>query len=712
MEELQYIVDDSTIVELLGIQNFTSAESAILELVKNAYDAKALTLYLNFTDSELEIIDDGFGMNESDIKQHWMHIGKSDKQYEVIDEKNNKRIQAGSKGVGRFALSRLGKNIELYSKRDGFEAVVWKTDWAKATVEKFEGVCVRGTKIKIGYLREKWTKKRIDNLCKYLEVTYHDDSMEIYVTYEDEKHLIPAHFNVPRPGINCKSSIVLEYEKGALNTHISSDEFKDEAEEYCKGINLHTFDVSTNVTAELKHSEIGSFLGEELEEKLNQLGKFTANFYFNVVSSLADGDKFLYKCTSTPESIEYGIILYRNAFSIASYDGTKDWLGLGRRSRKSPAAASHPTGAWRVRENQLAGFVSIDKQENANLQDLTNRQGLDESEYYQLFVEIILLGIAEFERYRQTIIRKINAKNYAPKDESKTPVIDKVVKAPLSIKTLSDVEAKQLAKEIKVTKKDEKESKKSREETEARYKYDVRILNVLATTGLKASSIAHEMKNDLSIVSGWYEKIVDALKEYGMWEELTSEENTQVAFKNVPQLLEDNQEVSKKLIIFMKTMLEEVEKKQFELSSQNIYDRVKKIKDIWERDYAWANIALNIDQMIEFQISEDILQVIFDNLILNSVQQNEKRKHINIIIRAFKQGDLLQFEYYDDGVGLDEKYKSNPFKILEVHETTRKNGHGLGMWIVNNTTVMSGGEIQNIEGENGFHIQFTIGGKM
>lgn len=712
MEELQYIVDDSTIVELLGIQNFTSAESAILELVKNAYDAKALTLYLNFKEDELEIIDDGFGMNEDDIKQHWMHIGKSDKKYEVVDEKNNKRIQAGSKGVGRFALSRLGKEIELYSKRDGFDAVVWKTDWSKATVEKCEGVCVRGTKIKIGGLREKWSKKRLDNLCKYLEVTYHDDSMEMYVSYDNEKHLIPAHFNVARPGINCKSSIVLEYENGVLNTHILSDEFKDEAEKYCKGINVHKFDVSTNVNAEIRHSDIGVLLGEELQDKLKRLGRFEANFYFNVVTSLADGEKFLYKSTTTPESIEYGIILYRNAFSISSYDGKKDWLGLGRRSRKSPAAASHPTGSWRIRENQLAGFVSIDKLENANLQDLANRQGLDENEYYQLFVEIILLGITEFERYRQLIIRNVNAKNNVDDESKKTPVIDKVVKAPLSIKTLSDEEAKQLAKEIKVTKKDEKESKKSREETEARYKYDVRILNVLATTGLKASSIAHEMKNDLSTVSGWYEKIINALKDYGMWEELTSDENTQVAFRNVPQLLEDNQEVSKKIIVFMKTMLEEIEKKQFEFYSQNIYERVKKIKDIWERDYAWANIALDIDQAIEFRISEDILQVIFDNLILNSVQQNEKKKHINIIIKAIKQGDLIQFDYYDDGVGLDEKYESNPFKILEVHETTRKNGHGLGMWIVNNTIVMSGGEIQNINGDNGFHIQFTIGGKM
>lgn len=58
-----------------------------------------------------------------------------------------------------------------------------------------------------------------------------------------------------------------------------------------------------------------------------------------------------------------GVILYRNAFSISAYEGKKDWLGFGKRSRKSPAAASHPTGAWRVRENQISGKVEIDKRQ-------------------------------------------------------------------------------------------------------------------------------------------------------------------------------------------------------------------------------------------------------------------------------------------------------------------------------------------------------------
>ena len=84
MEELKYIIEDKTIAELLGVQNFTNDESAILELVKNAYDAKSNSVILTFDGSKLTITDDGKGMNSDDIKKHWMHVGKSEKGYEII----------------------------------------------------------------------------------------------------------------------------------------------------------------------------------------------------------------------------------------------------------------------------------------------------------------------------------------------------------------------------------------------------------------------------------------------------------------------------------------------------------------------------------------------------------------------------------------------------------------------------------------------------
>lgn len=155
MEELKYVIEDSTIAELLGVQNFSTDEAAILELVKNAYDANALNLKITFQNDTLRFEDNGIGMNADDIKKHWMHIGKSSKEYEIIDENNKKRIQAGSKGVGRFALSRLGYRVCLKSKKIDSVGVIWKTDWNTSVLDENYDIHTKGTDIEIMHCMKK-----------------------------------------------------------------------------------------------------------------------------------------------------------------------------------------------------------------------------------------------------------------------------------------------------------------------------------------------------------------------------------------------------------------------------------------------------------------------------------------------------------------------------------------------------------------------------
>ncbi len=711
MEKLQYVIEDKTISELLGKQNFSTDESAILELVKNAYDASASFVKLIFENDILTVIDDGTGMNINDIKTNWMHVGKSPKKYSTVLENNQIRVLAGSKGVGRFALARLGEATSVFSQKDGFPGVVWETDWNTSTVAIDETITEQGTKIIIKNLRIKWNKKKIENLVLFLSKTYNDNVMRIIVSHPDINTEITSYITELIPGINCLAKINLKYDSTThtLTTEVVSDEFLDAAEKYCKDIDLKYYFQTIDIFDELKANDQWELSENELKNNLLQLGDFSAEFSFTISPTKADVEKFLYKHYTLPSEALKGVILYRNAFSISSYEGKKDWLGFGKRSRKSPAAATHPTGSWRVRENQMAGKVEIDKQRNGVLQDLSNRQGLDENIFYELFVEIVLSGIKGFERYRQNIIRHINVKN-APVEEKQAPVSEKIVSNPSSVANLSKEETMLLAAEIKAYQKAHTEAQRERDDVETRYKYDVRILNVLATVGLKASSIAHEMRNDRNSVADNIDNIVAALKKFDMWDELTSPEYTEKSYQNVPYLLETNKQVSSKLLAFMNTMLSEIEKKQFEPSWQSINDIIQRIKKNWENDYAWISITINMDDNLCFMISEDYLQVIFDNLILNSIQQNESLNHLDITIGVTLSGSVLLFSYADSGKGLDKKYLKNPEKILEVHETTRKKGHGLGMWIVNNTVTMSSGEITKIDGNNGFHIEFTIGG--
>ena len=710
MEELKYVIEDSTIAELLGVQNFTNAESAILELVKNAYDAEVLNLTIKFNENQLIIEDDGIGMNAEDIKKYWMHIGKSQKKYNIIDKNNKNRVLAGSKGLGRFALARLGENVRLFSKKENDNSVVWTTDWNSSKLDYDNTFNKNGTKIIIDNLRDKWGKRKVENLVDFLQKIYNDDSMKIKLLYNNEEKIIKKHFLEPILGENCTTNINLFYDsiKRNLTIEIKSDEFQEEAKKNCPNIDLKFQNFIINLSDELK----GDFDldNNEIDTVLTEIGDFKAQFYFYIASSTQEVEKFLYKYKIIPNPLKSGIVLYRNAFGISSYEGNKDWLGLGKRARKSPAAASHPTGAWRVRENQLSGMIEIDKKDNKKLQDLSNRQGLEENIYYQVFIEIIIRGIKEFERYRQEIIRKIikNNKNSLIL-EKKESIISKIISNPKSLEKLSIDDKKELVTELKNERDLQIKSEKDKKEIEERYKYDVQILNVLATNGLKASSIAHEMKNDRNTIAFNNEYIIDALKEYKMWDILNTEEKTEIEYKNVPYLLDKNTTTTKKILLFIDSMLDNIEKSQFQIGLKNIVDIIDKIKEIWKKDYSWINIEIKSDRNIDFELSEDILHVVFDNLILNSIQQNEEKQNLDIKIYIEQIESLIKFKYTDNGKGLEKKYLLNPKKILEVHETTRKNGHGLGMWILNNTVNISGGEILSIKGEEGFSIEFTLG---
>lgn len=123
--------------KLIGLENFSTEEGAVIELVKNTYDADANNCILIFdlkvkkakivnednTESEIEkfekenssiyIIDNGIGMNDKTIQNQWMTIGTDDKLYEHTTE--NGRVKTGAKGIGRFALNRLGMLTNMTS---------------------------------------------------------------------------------------------------------------------------------------------------------------------------------------------------------------------------------------------------------------------------------------------------------------------------------------------------------------------------------------------------------------------------------------------------------------------------------------------------------------------------------------------------------------------------------------------------------------------
>ena len=107
MEKLKYKISSRATI-LLGRESVSKVESAIIELIKNSYDADSniCFLYFDITNNSLFLIDNGTGMTKQIIEDYWMTIGTDNKKTDYISLKG--RIKSGEKGIGRFALDRLG----------------------------------------------------------------------------------------------------------------------------------------------------------------------------------------------------------------------------------------------------------------------------------------------------------------------------------------------------------------------------------------------------------------------------------------------------------------------------------------------------------------------------------------------------------------------------------------------------------------------------
>ena len=728
-DKLNYIVEDNIIAEVLGRNNFSTKESAILELIKNAYDAGASKLNLIFKKSEntgrlmLEIIDDGSGMNENDIRQAWMHVGKSTRDYKDSD---TGRIFAGSKGIGRFALARLGESIDMFTKKESEIGYHWQTNWNSSEIDIDYNIASQGTRIQINELRDKWSTKSIKPLKNYISKTYRDSKMKISIMFlvengeslEEETELIWTN---PKIGENYLESIAINYnsKNKILSGQVLSDEFNDSVLKMTsKNIKEYLFE--QNMIDEL-NKEISELIIEEediekqditeqmIADLLEEVGSFEGQLYFSLNSiSQVDKEKYEYKYTSLSNRFNIGVILYRNAFSIDSFEGRTDWLELGKRSTSSPAAASHPTGSWRVRRNQLSGYILIDKEENSHIEDISNRQGIVQNIHFIILKKIIDSALKEFESYRQSIIRDIRK---IKDKENRTSVIkevnienkiDSFIEQSKSIEELTIEDLVEMKNKLSEYKNKVNDITFEKMEVEENYRYEAQLLNVLATLQLKISSLSHELHNNRNTIAANPEKIEEALKRKYDWEELKSEKPSS---RNIPLLLKNLEKDLEKVLDLSDTIIDENKKERFEPREYSLEVLVEEIVEKWKTQYNWVNFKTNCTGEDIIMISYDYLMIILDNLILNSVQVNEYRKELEISVDFdYNEGKLL-LEYSDNGKGLDKKYKNNPLKILNVHEGTREDGHGLGMWMVNNTVYKLNGNISIDAETKGFNLK-------
>jgi signal transduction histidine kinase len=118
MPTLTFTVDSALLAEL-GEKLVESAHVALVELVKNSYDADATKVMVRFTPQprggpDIEISDNGAGMTYDEVQQYWMRIATTHKRKNNISPKYG-RPRTGEKGIGRFSCRRLGEKLRLTS---------------------------------------------------------------------------------------------------------------------------------------------------------------------------------------------------------------------------------------------------------------------------------------------------------------------------------------------------------------------------------------------------------------------------------------------------------------------------------------------------------------------------------------------------------------------------------------------------------------------
>lgn len=433
-----YFSTAARITKLLGSESVANPIIALLELIKNAYDADATELKIIFENLRLgtgriRVIDNGIGMDANDIQRKWMRAATDDKEREPISKKGRRKI--GEKGIGRFATQRLAKKLTLISKpedkTDGCCLVVNWADFEKpnADFEKVENKCYpfkkkkseHGLEIHLDDLNEKW------------------DSEYIKKFRQDVALIIPPSSQSPD-----------------FKVKVISDEFKEVSGEiksrFLKDADF-VFSGKLEKDGTVKY-KLKTIDGKEYVDK-DTLKEFACGPLEFVLYFFYLGDTPYLIAPKHPRNYQIrrslledfgGIKLYRDNFRVKPFgDKDNDWLSLDQERINSP-------GVYPGR-SQMFGYVKITKDKNPHIVDITTREGIVSNPAFQDMVKFIKGSLKFFSKKRAEIEGKTKGKSKKKKTKTKTSLIKesfKKIKETPKLSTLPAELVDKLPSEVKI----------------------------------------------------------------------------------------------------------------------------------------------------------------------------------------------------------------------------------------------------------------------
>lgn len=749
MARIPYNVDAYT-AKLIGRENLAKIDSAIIELVKNTYDADAdiCILYLDEEKNILYLCDNGTGMNKNIIMEHWMTIGHSSK---VIDYKTKKgRVQTGSKGIGRFALDRIANISTMYTATLE-KRLIWKQDWStfepnkkiteiyaeldevnygfhefgkeikNENVKKIISKFKTGTIFKMENLQDNWDATLFNRIKRTLQSIASPNLEAIFSMYLFNNKTSKEEALINNDIINQYDyKIDFNVDKyGKAKINLIRNEF-DLPNDFCKVLRLKNEDME-------KVLNNNFYIEKSLDELLPvnildllKIGEFNGTIYFLKASiSKERKEEFLYKdITGRKNSIKEfgGIKIYRDNFKVRPYGdyGTEalDWLMLSARKAASPAGVKSSIGAWKVRGEQMLGQINISRT-NLKLADQSNREGIVETKEFNLFKDLIKSIISILEKDRQYMVKKTSEYTdlKSPNKKSKAMVDEFLI----SKENKFDRNYyKQIKPAIKAVI-EEKEKKIFALENE------ISMLTSLATTGIVTNTYIHELKG---FSSKLFTKICNAKEtlEYINHDKLDTEDRED--FVSGLNMIKESYKYDNVFNSWFGITIGSISKDRRLMKKHNIDKLLSEQVESWSRvlESKEIKIEFNGDNTIEARCFPYEIDSIISNLITNSISAFEsdrfilkEKKEINVVLRSDSNGFII--EYNDNGPGLVKSYKNDPKKILDAFESEKRSilgenlGTGMGMWIIRRNVELYKGSIDlesNKIKESGFHVKIKI----
>lgn len=760
MAKIPFNVDAYT-ARLIGRENVSKLDGAVIELVKNTYDADASVciLYYDANFNTLYLADNGVGMTLDVIKRHWMTIGRSSKKSSYITDLG--RIQTGAKGIGRFALDRIADRCTMLTGTANSEKkIMWSVDWSEflgdlnitevnadvddtdISFDAFMEECTnkevvklirdkwkcQGTIFKMTSLHEQWDEKLIKSIRENLSSLIPYELSEVYKIYcfDNESTLEDAEVfsNIDAFAYDYK----IEFEVGNKD---NSQEvvYKIWRDEFAFGTDEDTILEEAGLLDDkpyfhgkpvVKECEFNKIIVNVSKAEVSALGSFSGVLYFSKIqTSKKDRERFYQKDISGRTDVRDtfgGIKIYRDSFRVRPYGDPKssafDWLQLARRKNASPAGVGDERGLWRVSADQMLGSIFISRM-NVALPDQSNREGIVETKEFRLLKEFIERMIGLLEQDRQYVCRKLNTyyEKMHPTENIEQEIKNKAEKKKETEKhsvkpAVVEGEAVELAvdpvaAQLVIERKDEEIQELENE---------IKMLRALATTGIVTNTYIHEFK---TLSHKLNMKIVMAKEAIDLYQDI----------QEAGEYIDEANSVREAFNSWFQVTIESVKSDKRKRRKVDIVKIISKLADSWNQTLENKKVRI---EFIDSGSDEIVLkcfpyeiETIVNNLITNSVASFESIRCAKreIIVRLHEDDEYVWIDYSDTGAGLTDKYKHNPEKILEAFETSKRDpdgelvGTGMGMWIVNNTVLDYRGSIdlsKNIETKEGFYVTISL----